>query len=241
MVQSQELTPSPNRPEVRVKIAMTLDGKIATATGESKWITGPEARSYAMGLRRECDAILVGIGTVLADNPSLTVRDDGTEAQPEPRRRIILDTHAKAPADSRILSDALAEWTTIIIGPEASAEKVDLFKKTGARVWRAPLRDGQLNLSWVLGRLDDDGVSKLLVEGGGEVNASFFSAGMADRIAFFYAPKILGGTNAKKGVGGFGARDWSEILGLVSVTWAEIGPDLLLTADVARKNDLSGE
>ncbi len=226
-------------PEVTVKSAMTLDGKIATATGESKWITGPESRAYAMRLRRDNDAILVGINTVLADNPSLTVRSDDVEASVEPRRRIILDTRAQTPTEARIVSDGLAEWTTIITGPEVSPEKARALIATGAQVWQAPLQDGHPDLDWALKQLYAIGVFKLLVEGGGQVNASFLSHCLADRIAFFYAPKILGGPDAKRAVGGAGAHDWNEISNLTAVSWQELGPDLLLTAKLAPQKQLA--
>jgi diaminohydroxyphosphoribosylaminopyrimidine deaminase/5-amino-6-(5-phosphoribosylamino)uracil reductase len=221
-------------PFVTVKAAMTLDGKIATASGESKWITGKKARAHGMKLRRGSDAILVGINTVLADNPSLTVR-----TQPAKQlRRIILDSMARTPLDAKVVSDELAALTTIVVSKAAPKKRVAaLAKRTNVIV--APLRKSSpatrhpsLDLRWLLQKLGAENVTRLLVEGGGEVNASFLLGGFAQRVAFFYAPKILGGRDARKGVAGDGVKNLSEVIQLREVEWRKLGEDLLLTARV---------
>jgi diaminohydroxyphosphoribosylaminopyrimidine deaminase/5-amino-6-(5-phosphoribosylamino)uracil reductase len=188
-------------PFVTVKAAMTLDGKIAAASGESKWITGEEARAYGMKLRRGNDAILAGINTILADDPSLTVRigapNSGSaradlEIGAPQLRRIVLDSMARTPLNAKAVSDRHAALTTIVAGKLAS----------------------------------------LLVEGGGEVNASFLLGGLAHRVAFFYAPKILGGRDSRKAVAGEGVKSLSEVIQLRDVEWRKLGADLLLTARV---------
>ncbi len=220
-------------PFVTVKAAMTLDGKIATAAGESRWITGAQARAYGMHLREGADAVLVGINTVLADDPSLTVRL-GQKAERRARglRRIILDSQARTPPCARMVRDAARSLTTVVVGQQASRARVASLAKR-VRVLRAPVRDGRIDLRWLLRKLGAEEVTGLLVEGGGEVNASFLMAGLAQRVAFFYAPKILGGRDSRKAVAGHGARRLKESLGLMEVQWQRLGPDWLLQARIA--------
>ena len=223
-------------PFVTVKAAMTLDGKIATASGESKWITGEEARAEGMRLRAGADAILVGVNTVLADDPSLTVRETPkTKIQTSRLRRIVLDSQARTPLKAKVVSDEFAALTTIVVGKGAPARRIAALAKR-AQVWTAPLRGGRIDLRWVLKRLGGEKVTSLLVEGGGEVNASFLLGAFAQRVAFFYAPKILGGRDSRKAVAGEGARSLNEILNLSDVEWRRVGEDLMMTARVeARK------
>src|SRR5436190_15582990 len=201
-------------PWVTVKAAMTLDGKIATADGKSKWITGEKARAYGMKLRKNSDAVLVGVNTVLADNPSLTVRDPSGELEnPQRLRRIIVDSHARTPLSSQVVADEWAHLTTLVVTPSAPAKARAALAKR-AQVLVAPAKDGRVDLSWLLRHLGAQKVASLLVEGGGEVNASLFFEGYAHQIAFFYAPKILGGSRSVKGVGGGGAVGLGDALRL---------------------------
>jgi diaminohydroxyphosphoribosylaminopyrimidine deaminase/5-amino-6-(5-phosphoribosylamino)uracil reductase len=216
-------------PRVTVKAAMTLDGKIATASGESKWITGELARAYGMKLRRASDAILVGINTVLADDPSLSIRPPTAR---RPLRRIILDSQARTPLTAKVVTDESAAATTIVVGPRAPKKRVAALAKR-VNVLTAPATQASfLNLRWLLKKLGAEGVTSLLVEGGGEVNASFLLGGLAQRAAFFYAPKILGGRDSRKAVAGDGARTLGEAVPLSDLRWQKLGPDLLLTARV---------
>jgi diaminohydroxyphosphoribosylaminopyrimidine deaminase / 5-amino-6-(5-phosphoribosylamino)uracil reductase len=216
-------------PYVTVKAAMTLDGKIATASGESQWITGPRARAAGMELRRGADAILVGIGTVLADDPSLTLRP----AKPgiPPRRRIVLDAYARTPLHAKLVSDGCAASTIIAVSQAAPQSRVASLSRR-VRVLAAPARDGRIDLRWLLKALGAEAITSLLVEGGGEVNASFLLQHLAHRVAFFYAPKILGGREARKAVAGEGARNLREALTLRDLEWRRLGADWLLTARV---------
>lgn len=230
-------------PFVTVKAAMTLDGKIATASGESKWITGAEARAHGMKLRQASDAILVGVNTVLADDPSLTVRKqigDGRWEMSGRIRRIILDSMARTPLNAKVVSDEMAGLTTIVISANAPKRRIAaLAKQTNVLIAlpaKSVIRNPQsaISLKWLLRKLGSENVTSLLVEGGGEVNASFLMGGFAQRVAFFYAPKILGGRDSIKGVGGEGARSLDEALKLREVHWRKLGADLLLTARVER-------
>ncbi|MCX6891926.1 MAG: bifunctional diaminohydroxyphosphoribosylaminopyrimidine deaminase/5-amino-6-(5-phosphoribosylamino)uracil reductase RibD [Verrucomicrobia bacterium] len=216
-------------PFVTVKAAMTLDGKIATATGESKWITGEKARGCGMKLRQGSDAILVGINTVLADDPSLTVRGQRSEVRGQRLLRIVLDARARTPLSAKVVSDEQAGLTTIVVSRQAPGRRVAALAKR-VRVLVAPDSGGRINLSWLLRKLGAENVTSLLVEGGGEVNASFLLQGLAQRIMFFYAPKILGGRDSRRAVAGEGARGLDEVINLGELEWRRLGVDLLLTA-----------
>lgn len=245
-------------PFVTVKAAMTLDGKIATASGESKWITGEKAREFGMKLRCASDAILVGVNTVLADDPSLTARSEAPGTVPArtakgtklaetvleaPKlRRIILDSMARTPVTSKVVSDEFAALTTIVVSKSAPKKRVAALAKH-VNVLIAPTTKGSsrsphpasLDIRWLLKKLGSQNISSLLVEGGGEVNASFLLGGFAQRVAFFYAPKILGGRDARKGVAGEGVKSLSEVIQLREVQWRKLGEDLLLTAKLESK------
>ena len=231
-------------PFVTVKAAMTLDGKIATASGESKWISGQKARAYGMKLRRSSDAILVGINTILQDDPSLTFRRgpiSQVNRQPPGLRRVILDSLARTPLTAKVVSDEHAALTTIVVSKTAPkwrvaalAKRVKILIAPAAKVQRSR-RDtpARIDLRWLLRRLGAEKVTSLLVEGGGEVNASFLLGGFAQRVVFFYAPKILGGRDARKGVAGDGVKSLSEVIQLREIGWRRLGSDLLLTARTA--------
>jgi len=253
-------------PFVTVKAAMTLDGKIATASGESKWITGEKARTFGMKLRRGSDAILVGINTILADDPALTFRPNASSKgniqhstfniQHPKLRRIILDSMARTPLDARVVSDEFAALTTLVVSKRAPKSRVAALAKRVKVIVAPPVKVGrvtpcapflggtlclrrarsdapyQIDLRWLMRRLGSENITSLLVEGGGEVNASFLLGGLTQRVAFFYAPKILGGRDARKAVGGEGARSLAEAVQLRDVEWKRLGPDWLLTARV---------
>jgi diaminohydroxyphosphoribosylaminopyrimidine deaminase/5-amino-6-(5-phosphoribosylamino)uracil reductase len=144
-------------------------------------------------------------------------------------RRIVLDSRARTPLKSKVVSDELAALTTIVVGRHAPAKRVAALARR-VNVVRAPLRGGRVDLRRLLTRLGRENVTSLLVEGGGEVNASFLLGGFAHRVAFFYAPKILGGRDARKAVAGAGAASLKEILKLRDIEWQRVGPDLMMTA-----------
>ena len=227
-------------PLVKVKAGMTLDGKIATASGESRWITGEEARDYGMKLRQGSDAILVGINTVLADDPSLTVRSLKSKVQsPKSKvcgllRRVVLDTRGRTPLEAKVVSDEFAALTTIVVSKQAPKRRVAALAKR-VRVLVAPSSEGRIDLRWLLRKLGSENVTSLLVEGGGEVNSSFLLQGLAQRVAFFYAPMILGGRDSRRGVAGQGARTLAESLSLTDLEWRRLGRDWLLSARVVAR------
>jgi diaminohydroxyphosphoribosylaminopyrimidine deaminase/5-amino-6-(5-phosphoribosylamino)uracil reductase len=218
-------------PLVTVKAGMSLDGKIATVAGESRWITGEKARALGTKLRAGADAILVGVNTVLADDPSLTVRLPGFK---EKRwRRIILDPRARTPLTAKVISDAHAASTIVVVTKAAPSRRAAALGRQ-VRLLRAPTRADGIDLKWLLKKLGQEDVTSLLVEGGGETNAAFLSAGLAGRVVFFYAPLVLGGRGAPKAVAGEGVGKLSQAPVLREARWRRIGHDLLLSGYVYR-------
>jgi diaminohydroxyphosphoribosylaminopyrimidine deaminase/5-amino-6-(5-phosphoribosylamino)uracil reductase len=191
-----------------------------------------------MKIRQGVDAILVGINTVLADDPSLTVRRLKAEVQsPKAKghsqrlRRIVLDAKGRTPLCAKLVSDEWAALTTIVVSESAPKRRVATLAKR-VDVLVAPSAEGKINLGWLLKQLGSQNVTSLLVEGGGEVNASFLLQGLAQRVEFFYAPMILGGRDSRRAVAGEGARTLAESLSLTGLEWRRLGPDWLLCARV---------
>ena len=216
-------------PFVTVKAAMTLDGKIATAAGESKWITSETSRAHAMKIRKGVDAILVGINTVLFDNPSLTLRGIKTTGQ---KRRIVLDPRGQIPFTAKLVNDDFVSLTTVVTTERASQAFVSKMSKR-VNVVVAPIKNGKIDLVWLLKKLGKENVTSLLIEGGGETNALFLRQRLAHRVAFFYAPKVLCGRDARTGVAGELLANPADKIALRQVEWKRLGEDLLLTARAA--------
>jgi diaminohydroxyphosphoribosylaminopyrimidine deaminase/5-amino-6-(5-phosphoribosylamino)uracil reductase len=219
-------------PWITLKAAMTLDGRIATAAGESKWITGPAARNEGLRLRRQADAVLVGIETVLADNPSLTLRSPRNGAITGCRRRLILDTRARTPLASQLVTDDHRVRTTVIVGDRAPASRVGRLQQQ-VQVMRVAEKGGRIDLAALMPRLGAEGVMSLLVEGGGEVHAGLLEHRLAHRVAFFYAPLMLGGADARRAVGGAGFSRLAPPPRLVDLEWKRLGMDQYLAARIA--------
>jgi len=217
-------------PFVTLKAAMSLDGKIATRAGESKWITGPRARAFGMRLRLGADAILAGVGTIIQDDPALTLRPARGLRVPAWKRlrRIVLDPRARIPLGARVLTDEFADLTTVVASARASSRCLRALEKK-CRVLHAPLlRDGRtLDLRWLLRELGREEVTSLLIEGGGETHAGFLAQNLVHRAFFFYAPLVIGGRAAPKAVGG--GDSLAVPPRLREPEWRRLGPDLLLT------------
>jgi diaminohydroxyphosphoribosylaminopyrimidine deaminase/5-amino-6-(5-phosphoribosylamino)uracil reductase len=182
-------------PYVRLKAAATLDGFIATAAGDSKWITNERSRQAGHKLRYTSDAVLVGIGTVLADDPLLTARLGGRGALRQPVR-IVLDTHLQTPPESKLVRSAESSPVWIACSTAAPAERESALSRPGVTIIRTPAADSGLDLAPLLKELGRRRISCILVEGGGRVHGSFMESGFADEFYFFYAPKILGDREA---------------------------------------------
>jgi diaminohydroxyphosphoribosylaminopyrimidine deaminase/5-amino-6-(5-phosphoribosylamino)uracil reductase len=210
---------------------MSADGKIADLHGAARWITGEAARAEAHRQRSEADAIVVGVTTVLRDDPALTVRLD----RPWPREpwRVVLDTDARTPSGAQVIAGATPSRAVIAVGETAPAARVTTLQSTGATALRCPVRAGRVAVDAVLAALFEREVRAVLLEGGGEVHASFLEAGMVDRVALFVAPLLLGGRTAPTVVGGPG-RELKSAIRLGPMTARAVGDDLLIEADVLR-------
>ncbi|KQU20413.1 bifunctional diaminohydroxyphosphoribosylaminopyrimidine deaminase/5-amino-6-(5-phosphoribosylamino)uracil reductase RibD [Peribacillus butanolivorans] len=216
-----------NRPFVISKYAMTLDGKLATHTGHSKWITGEESRHSVHLLRDEVDAILIGIGTVLADNPSLTTRlPEGGGKNPI---RIILDSELRVPLDANVVQVSDAK-TVIVTQENASVDKIAALSEKGIEFIIVPKTDAGLDLRILMEELYKKGITDVLLEGGSEVNASFLRAGLIDKYLIYVAPKLLGGRNSLTPFSGINVDTMDEAMD-VSISSVDMsGEDICIIA-----------
>lgn len=215
------------RPFVALKWAMTLDGKIATVTGDAKWISNSVSRAYVHRLRDEYDAILVGINTVLRDNPSLTTRLAGKKGK-DPLR-IILDSSLRVPLDANVVNLESPAPTIICCAAKADKEKISRLEEKGVIIWQLPGSAGRLDLNSLLDRLGEREVTSLLVEGGGTVIESFLRQRLTDKLYCFIAPKIVGGELAKTPVEGEGVQSMAEAYQLTELNFENMAGDLLVT------------
>ena len=216
------------KPFVILKTAMSLDGKIATKAGDSKWITNESSRKYVHKLRSEVDAILVGIETVLKDDPRLTVRMSDVRCQMSDRNliRIVVDSRARIPLGARVLNK---EAPTIVATTKlASKRKIEALKKKGVRVLVIRDRDKKVNLKELLKRLGKLEITSLLVEGGGRINASFLDNGLVNKVLFFIAPKIIGGEEALTPAEGEGINRIKDAIKLRNISVKRFREDVLI-------------
>ncbi|MGH7231008.1 MAG: bifunctional diaminohydroxyphosphoribosylaminopyrimidine deaminase/5-amino-6-(5-phosphoribosylamino)uracil reductase RibD [Nitrospiraceae bacterium] len=221
------------RPFVLLKAAMTLDGKIATASGESQWISGEAARREVHRLRRQIDAVMVGIGTVLRDDPSLTARlSRGARQQTTGRQplRVIVDSRLRIPLTAKALTASPSSPTVIVTTKQASKRRIEQLKMRGATVLIVSMRDGRVSLADCLIRLGKMGVTTVLLEGGSELNAAALRAGLVNRIRLYVAPMLLGGQDAKGMIGGPSPKKLAGGLRLNDLRIGRAGDDIVLEA-----------
>ncbi|HEX3030816.1 MAG TPA: bifunctional diaminohydroxyphosphoribosylaminopyrimidine deaminase/5-amino-6-(5-phosphoribosylamino)uracil reductase RibD [Bacillota bacterium] len=219
------------RPFVLLKAAMTMDGKIATHTGDSRWVTGEEARGYVHQLRDEYDAIMVGIGTVLADDPALTTRRPGVEGR-DPIR-IILDSEGRLPLEARVLTQSSDAPTVVAVTDRAPLHKLGQLEAAGARILRIKKDpEGRVDLLDLMDQLGQREISSVMLEGGAVVNSAALAAGIVDKVAMFIAPKIVGGIDAASPVGGQGVELMNQALELLNPTVRQFGRDILIEGHI---------
>jgi len=214
------------RPFVIAKCAATLDGRIATRTGDSKWVTGEEARRFVHRLRHAVDAIMVGVNTVRTDNPSLTTRLPGGRGK-DPVR-IILDTHLSIPPDADLLRQASDSDTILVAGQTVGPDKKAAFENHGVRVLESALKNGWIDLRALMQQLGAMEITSLLIEGGSRVLASALADGIVDKIFFFYAPKILGGDDGVPICSGPGAASMRESIAVGNIEVHRFGDDVMI-------------
>jgi diaminohydroxyphosphoribosylaminopyrimidine deaminase/5-amino-6-(5-phosphoribosylamino)uracil reductase len=214
------------KPFVAVKMAMSADGKTATRTGDSKWISGAQSRRYVHRMRGSFDAVMVGAGTVLKDNPRLTTRIKGL---PDPYR-VIVDHDLCIPSTAKALRNRNGKT---IIATSGKAPK-NAMKSLGSRALILPCGKDDVDLRLLVRALGAMGIHRILIEGGNELNAKAFEAGIVDRLYLFVAPKIIGGRDAKPVIGGKGVAKVADALQLGPARLRRFGPDLLLEYDVRR-------
>jgi diaminohydroxyphosphoribosylaminopyrimidine deaminase/5-amino-6-(5-phosphoribosylamino)uracil reductase len=218
-------------PLVVAKAAASLDGKIASASGDSRWISNERSRRFVHRLRWALDAVLVGVGTVLADDPQLTPRIPGRGVKKP--LRVVLDTTLRTPLESQLVRSAAETPTLIATGPEPDRRRVVRFQERAVEVLVLSLEEGRVSPSGLLRELGSRQITSLLVEGGAEVHGSFFRAGLVDKVHFFYAPKIIGGRDAVPLVGGRGAAVVGEGLALNRLRVRRFDDDIMVEAYVA--------
>jgi diaminohydroxyphosphoribosylaminopyrimidine deaminase / 5-amino-6-(5-phosphoribosylamino)uracil reductase len=207
------------RPFVSAKFAISLDGKIATRTGESRWITGEESRLHGHRLRHIHDAILVGVNTVLVDDPELTARLDGDEVR-QPLR-VVLDSQLRLRMSAKV------------VGPNTLIATTRAGRMGAAEVLKLPATaDGRVALEPLLDELGNRGILSVLVEGGSEVHASFFAKGLVDKVHAYVAPRLIGGNEAPGPLGGVGVEHLAEAIPLRDMDATRLGADLLITGYV---------
>jgi diaminohydroxyphosphoribosylaminopyrimidine deaminase/5-amino-6-(5-phosphoribosylamino)uracil reductase len=211
-------------PFVTLKIAQTLDGKIATASGESKWITSEKAREEGQRLRNSNDAILVGVNTVLKDNPSLTARVPGGR---DPIR-VIVDSRLRTPVNAKVITQRSSAKTCIATLDTMPKDKLVKLLDNGAEILLARGRIGHIDLKYLMKMLGSFGITSVLIEGGSEVNASALKARIVDKVVMFIAPKLMAGTDARCSIGGKAPAKLSKAISLHDVTSRFIGPDMVV-------------
>lgn len=210
------------RPFVTLKSAVSLDGKIALKSGESKWITGDLARQRSHRLRHEHDVVVTGIGTVLADDPQLSVRLEGKWKQPA---RLVLDSEARLPIDARLWDGATE--VLVAVGSKAPASRIADLEKKGATVIPLPMKQGGLSLEALLEELYQRKLFSIMVEGGSQLTGAFLTSGLVDKAAFFVAPMFIG--EGLPALGDFKIDTLTEAPRLKDVLVEQLGNDVLVT------------
>src|SRR5664279_2599718 len=217
------------RPWVLFKSAMTLDGKVATRSGDSKWISGEESRRLAHRWRAQCDAVAVGVGTALADDPLLTARLEGVSRQP---RRVVFDSLGRLPLDAQLVRDARRVPLTIVVSRAAPRSATDGLEAHGAEVIVAPGENEPARVCSALDQLGASGVTSILLEGGPHLAGAFLDAGEIDEIRLFLAPVILGGRTARDPLEGEGVEQIADAVRALTLDCERIGEDLLISARI---------
>lgn len=217
-------------PYVLMKYAMTMDGKIACDTGKSQWITGEEARSHVQETRDALMGIMVGIQTIISDNPRLTCRIPGGRNP----IRIICDSHLRIPMEAEVVQTA-KEMKTVVATVSSEQEKISALREAGVKVLITDSADGKVDLQDLMQKLGQEKIDSILLEGGGTLNQSALQSGIVNHIQIYLAPKIFGGTGKYTPVSGIGVKEPDEAYLLINRKIRIFGEDILLDYDVAKR------
>ncbi len=217
-------------PYVLIKAAITLDGKIATKTGESQWISGPESLKYVHQLRNEYASIAVGVNTIIVDNPSLTIRLPDQEVQCH--CRVIFDSKGRIPLHSKVLNDEFATKTIILTTSAMPLEIKEAIEQKGARVMEVTSHEGHVDVQEAMHVLASLGIDSLFLEGGSEIIASALKAKIVHEVHIAVAPKLIGGQDAKGFMGDIGVESLSQAIQLEFMEVEHVGSDILIKAKV---------
>ncbi|MFP6685919.1 MAG: bifunctional diaminohydroxyphosphoribosylaminopyrimidine deaminase/5-amino-6-(5-phosphoribosylamino)uracil reductase RibD [Polyangiaceae bacterium] len=221
-------------PQVALKLALSLDGRIATRTGDSKWVTGPEARVKVQQLRAHCDAIAVGIGTALSDDPRLTVRDDALLVGGRAPSRVVFDTKLRLPTNARVVETAREVPTWILAGADAPQDAEQILVDAGCEVMRiAMTAEGRVDVGAALQQLAAKGVLRVLIEGGAELAGSLLAGCLADELHGFVAPILLGPRGRPGAVDWAGPDKPADAPRIVDPSWEVCGKDAYVHGRVA--------
>jgi diaminohydroxyphosphoribosylaminopyrimidine deaminase/5-amino-6-(5-phosphoribosylamino)uracil reductase len=219
-------------PFVFVKSAVSLDGKTATRTGDSRWISNEESRARVHEMRDGADAIMIGIGTVLADNPRLTTRlPGGGGTDPV---RIVIDPLLRIPLDARVLESGEGAKTVVVTTGLGDPEKMDRLRDASVEVLVAVGKERVVDLRLLMKDLGARGITSVMIEGGAETAASAISSGIVDKIVYFIAPKIVGGRDAPSAVGGEGTELMKGAVELGNVRYTVLGDNVMVEAYLPR-------
>ena len=223
-------------PFVILKAAMTMDGKVATANGESRWITGVKAREHVHKLRRQVDVIAVGVNTVLKDDPQLTARLRSRKTQSKILRqpvRLIFDSSLRIPSTAKVLRNIGTNPTAIATTSRARHGKIEQLRAMDVEVLVLPQKRNQVSLRCCLQELGKMGIMSLMLEGGSELNAEFLREGLINQVYLYMSPSLLGGQNARGLIGGLSPKHLVDKFEIVNVRVKSLGDDFLVTGDLS--------
>ncbi len=212
-------------PFVILKSGMSLDGKIATYSGESKWITSKESREDSQKLRNRLHSIMVGVNTVIADDPDLTCRINNEKKL----MRIVVDSNLRIPLDSKLVNNS-DRLTIVATTLNADKDKKQVLRDLGVKVIEVSEKNNRVNLKELLKKLGKEGIDSILIEGGGTLNFSALEEDIVDKIIFYIAPKILGGEKSKSSIAGIGFSKLNQAVQLKNMSYRKIGEDLVVEA-----------
>lgn len=218
-------------PFVILKAGISLDGKIATCTGQSKWITSSEARMHAHSLRNKMKGIMVGANTVISDNPELTYRGSGDGRNPV---RIVVDSNLRVPMDSEIIKNNNGNTIAACV-KGADESKKQLLLQAGVRIIETDSKNGRVDLSQLMTKLGQENIDSILIEGGGTLNFAALNEGIVDKVRFYIAPKIIGGQKSRNSIGGDGFQTLDDCVNLENMSYEKLGDELIVEGYISKE------